>query len=100
MAATTTLAPLEERLRHVMGTDAILTSPSDLLVYECDGFTIEKNKPDVVVFPSSTEEVVQSVKICNELVAPLLPRGAGTGMAGGSPPVAGGPVIALRRMKR
>src|SRR5438067_12007805 len=100
MVATTTLAPLAERLRHVMGTDAILTSPSDLLVYECDGFTIEKNKPEVVVFPTSTEEVVQIVKICNELGAPFLPRGAGTSLAGGCLPVGGGVVIALTRMKR
>ena len=47
-----------DRLRAIVGRDALLTSPSDLLVYECDGFTIEKNKPDVVVFPTSTEQVV------------------------------------------
>jgi glycolate oxidase len=98
--AVTTLPPLIERLRPVVGADAILTSPSDLLVYECDGFTIEKNKPDVVVFPTSTDHVVQIVKICNELEVPFLPRGAGTSLAGGCLPVGGGVVIALTRMKR
>ena len=42
---------LIDRLRAVVGRDGLLTSPSDLLVYECDGYTIEKNKPDIVVFP-------------------------------------------------
>jgi len=96
----TTVPPLIERLRLVVGSHAILTSPSDLLVYECDGFTIEKNKPDVVVFPTSTDQVVQIVKICRELEVPFLPRGAGTSLAGGCLPVGGGVVIALTRMKR
>src|SRR5438270_524120 len=91
---------LIERLRQIVGADAILTSPSDLLVYECDGFTIEKNKPDVVVFPNSTEQIVQIVKACNEAGVPFLPRGAGTSLAGGCLPVGGGVMIALTRMKR
>jgi glycolate oxidase len=91
---------LVDRLRNVVGADAVLTSSSDLLVYECDGFTIEKNKPDVVVFPTSTEQVVQIVRICNELDVPFLPRGAGTSLAGGCLPVGGGVMIALTRMKR
>jgi len=98
--AATTLPTLAERLCQVVGADAILTSPSDLLVYECDGFTIEKNTPDIVVFPTSTDQVVQIVKICNELGVPFLPRGAGTSLAGGCLPVGGGVVIALTRMKR
>src|SRR6516225_1396653 len=91
---------LVDQLRNIVGADAILTSASDLLVYECDGFTIEKNKPDVVAFPTSPEQVVQIVKTCNELDVPFLPRGAGTSLAGGCLPVGGGVVIALTRMKR
>src|SRR6266478_8688616 len=78
--AATTIAPLIERLRAIVGPEAVLTSASDLLVYECDGFTIDKNKPDLVVFPTSTEHVVQIVKACNELNVPFLPRGAGTSL--------------------
>jgi glycolate oxidase len=91
---------LIDRLRAVVGRDALLTAPSDLLVYECDGYTIEKNKPDVVVFPASTEQVVEVVKACNEANVPFLPRGAGTSLAGGCLPVGGGVMIALTRMKR
>src|SRR5579884_4369795 len=99
MSLTSTLS-LIDRLRAIVGPDGILTSPSELLVYECDGFTIEKNKPDVVVFPTSTEQVVQIVKVCNEWDVPFLPRGAGTSLAGGCLPVGGGVMISLTRMKR
>src|SRR5437667_1209503 len=91
---------LTQRLRTVVGRDAVLTAPSDLLVYECDGYTIEKNRPDVVVFPTSTEQVVEIVKACNAHDVPFLPRGAGTSLAGGCLPVGGGVMIALTRMKR
>src|SRR5438270_10967443 len=97
---TPTATNLVGRLRTIVGRDALLTTPSDLLVYECDGYTIEKNKPDVVVFPTSTEQVVQVVRVCNEYGVPFLPRGAGTSLAGGCLPVGGGVMITLTRMKR
>src|SRR5437762_915340 len=91
---------LVNRLRAIVGADALLTAPSDLLVYECDGYTIEKNTPDVVVFPTSTAQVAEVVRACNEANVPFLPRGAGTSLAGGCLPVGGGVMIALTRMKR
>jgi glycolate oxidase len=91
---------LLDRLRDIAGRDAVLSAASELLVYECDGYTIEKNKPDVVVFPTSTEVVVGIVKACNEFGVPFLARGAGTSLAGGCLPVGGGVLIALTRMKR
>src|SRR3954454_1109667 len=97
---TTTVTSLADRLRGIVGTANVLSSPSDLLVYECDGFTIEKNRPDVVVFPGSTEQIVAIVQVCRELNVPFVPRGAGTSLAGGCLPVGGGVMIALTRMKR
>src|SRR5690349_9965661 len=91
---------LISQLRTLLGPASVLTSPSDLMVYECDGYTIETNTPDVVVFPTSTEQVVRVVKLCNEHNVPFLPRGAGTSLAGGCLPVGGGVLIALTRMKR
>src|SRR5277367_781616 len=91
---------LIDRLRSVLHPDGLLTSASDLMVYECDGYTIAKNKPDVVVFPTSTEQVAEVVRICREFKTPFLPRGAGTSLAGGCLPVGGGVMIALTRMKR
>ena len=69
------------------------------MVYECDGFTIEKNSPDVVVFPRTTDDVSRVVKLCNRAGVPFLPRGAGTSLAGGCLPVGGGVMIVLTRMK-
>src|SRR5947199_6746455 len=95
-----TASPFLERLHAIVGPGALLSSASELVVYECDGYTIEKNKPDVVVFPTATEQVVEIVKVCNEFNVPFLPRGAGTSLAGGCLPVGGGVVISLARMKR
>jgi glycolate oxidase len=89
-----------DRMKAIVGPDGVLTARAELAVYECDGFTVEKNKPDVVVFPTSTEQVVEIVKACNELDVPFLARGAGTSLAGGCVPVGGGVMIALARMKR
>src|SRR6202790_4699884 len=97
---TATASPLLDRLRAIVGPEGLLTAKCDLLVYECDGFTIEKNQPEVVVFPTTTEQIVQIVKLCNELDVPFLARGAGTSLAGGCVPVGGGVMIALARMKR
>src|SRR6266850_2184264 len=97
---TATAIPLTERMRRIVGAGNVLSAPSELLVYECDGFTIEKNKPDVVVFPNSTEQIVEVVKACHDLDVPFVPRGAGTSLAGGCLPVGGGVMIALTHMKR
>lgn len=86
-------------LRSIVGSDSVLSSNSDLLVYECDGFTIEKNCPDVVVFPRTTEQIAAIVKACNKAEVKFLPRGAGTSLAGGCLPVGGGVMIVLTRMK-
>ncbi len=95
-----TVARVIDRMRAIVGADGVLTARAELAVYECDGFTVEKNKPDVVVFPTSTEQVVAVVTACNELGVPFLARGAGTSLAGGCVPVGGGVMIALSRMKR
>src|SRR5262245_3256717 len=95
-----THAELVEQLRSIVGTRGILTSASDLLVYECDGFVIEKQSPDVVVFPETTDQVARVVRACRAANVPFLPRGAGTSLAGGCLPVGGGVMIVLTRMKR
>ncbi len=95
-----TSSSLLERLRAIVGPDAMISTPSELLVYECDGYTIEKNRPDVVVFPTMRDQVVAVVQLCNELDVPFLPRGSGTSLAGGVLPVGGGVVLSLARMKK
>ncbi len=87
-------------LRRLLGAENVLSAPSELAVYECDGYTIEKNRPDAVVFPRSTEQVAEVVRLCNRFGLPVVPRGAGTSLAGGCLPRGGGVVVMLTRMKR
>ena len=88
-----------EPLRALLGPERVLHAASDLVVYECDGFVIEKNCPDVAVFPETTAEVARVVEICRRHEIPFLPRGAGTSLAGGCLPVGGGVLIVLTRMR-
>ena len=97
-----TIAPaanLAAELRRLLGTDRVLDAHSDLAVYECDAFVIEKHCPSVAAFPETTGEVAAIVKLCNEQGVPFVPRGAGTSLAGGGLPVGGGVMIILTRMR-
>lgn len=87
-------------LRAIVGDDGLLTAAEERLVYECDGFTIEKNLPDVVVFPKNTDEVACVVRLCHAAGVPFVPRGAGTSLAGGCLPVGGGVMLALTKMRK
>ncbi|HEV3417128.1 MAG TPA: FAD-linked oxidase C-terminal domain-containing protein [Pirellulales bacterium] len=97
---TAILTPLIEELREIVGLDGVLSAHSDLVVYECDGFVMEKNCPDVAVFPRTTDEVARIVRAAVRHGAPIVPRGAGTSLAGGCLPVGGGVMIVLTRMKQ
>jgi glycolate dehydrogenase FAD-linked subunit len=102
------MAALSDSERHrlraafqaIVGPDAVVTDPSELLVYESDGLTIFRAAADVIVFPRSTDEVAACVKLANAEGLPFVARGAGTGLAGGCLPSEGGLVIALTRMTR
>jgi glycolate oxidase len=89
-----------QQLAAVVGPEGLLSAREELLVYECDGYTIEKNTPDVVVFPTTTAQVVDVVQLCNRHRVPYVPRGAGTSLAGGCLPIGGGVMIALTRMRQ
>ena len=87
-------------LRRLVGADGVISHTDELLVYECDAFTMEKSLPNAVVLPRTTEEVVSIVKLCAREKIPIIPRGAGTSLSGGVLPVAGGVMIALTRMNK
>src|SRR5580704_301272 len=97
---STVARDLLARFRAIVGEDGLLSAPEELLVYECDGYVVEKKSPDVVLFPETREQLVAIVKTCNEFDVPFVPRGAGTSLSGGCLPVGGGVMIALTRMKR
>ena len=91
---------LINELRNIVGADAVVAEEQELLVYECDAYTLQKNLPTAVVLPATTEEVVAVVKLCKRLQLPIIPRGAGTGLSGAVLAVDGGVMIALTRMNR
>jgi glycolate oxidase len=89
-----------EELVSFLGKDWVLHTPEELIVYECDGLTLHPQLPDFVVFPSSTEDVVQIVKLAGRYKMPFLPRGAGTSLSGGAIAVDGGIILELSRMNK
>ena len=91
---------LGDAFARLLGRENVLWHPAEVVVYDCDGFTIEKHPPEVVVFPRSTEEVVAVVRMANQLGLRILARGAGTGLAGGATPRGGEVLIVLTRMNR
>lgn len=91
--------PLVRELQRAVGADHVLSAPEDLVAYEYDA-TIDRARPDVVVFPATTEEVAAAVRIAAEHDQPVVPRGSGTGLSGGALPVLGGVLIVLTRMNR
>ncbi len=86
-------------LHRAVGSRSVLHRDQDLLLYEYDG-SIEKGRPECVVFPRCTDEVVRIVKIAAEYDLPLVGRGAGTGLSGGVIPTRGGIMIGFSRMNR
>src|SRR6266478_6378781 len=92
-------AEAKKKLITLMGPRGYLDLSEDLSLYEYDG-SIDKARPDIVVFPRSTEDVVRIAKISREHGVPIVGRGAGTGLSGGSIPRAGGITIAFARMNR
>jgi len=94
------LAPkAKEKLVRLLGPRGYLDRPEDLSLYEYDG-SVDKARPDMVVFPRSTEEVVGIVKISAEHGVNIVGRGAGTGLSGGAIAREGGIMIGFARMNR
>jgi len=90
---------LLERLRAALGAEAVKTSTEDLAVYSFDAYT-DSRLPAAVVLPASVRDISAAVKIAREFGEPIVPRGAGTGLCGGSVPIEGGIVISFARMNR
>lgn len=76
-----------------------LTDPTECLAYGYDN-SRKVCVPEVVIFPRTTAQVADALALCNAHGVPLVPRGRGTGTAGGSLPEKGGVVMSLERMRR
>ncbi len=90
---------LVRALGDVLAPDRVFAHPADLLAYEYDGSAMQA-VPDLVVFPTSTEDVAAVTRVAARFGVPLVARGAGTGVAGGALTPVGGIVVAMSRMRR
>jgi len=82
------LAPkILDALRDILGPPEVLTAPEDLIPYSFDGTAALKQLPACVAFARNTDHVVRVLKLANETRTPVVTRGSGTGLSGGSLPV-------------
>ena len=89
---------LIERLLEVLPADAVIHDLAETRAYECDALTAYKCPPMVAVLPSSTQEVSDVLRICHKEGVPVVPRGAGTSLAGGALPTADCVILGVARM--
>src|SRR5260221_14271884 len=92
--------PLLDELHALLPRDQVVSDPSELFTYEFDGFTIARARPAAVVFATNTAEVVAIVKILARHNVQIVPRGSGTGLAGGCVAFDNGVVVSTARMNR
>ncbi len=90
---------LIDRLKEIVGPDNALFSEMDLTLYGYDA-SLEKGRPDAVVLPNSSEEVSRVVALAYREKIPVIARGSGTNLSGGTIPVKGGIVIHFSHMNR
>src|SRR5258707_9073489 len=86
-------------LHAIVGAPYVLVEKEDVIVYEQDG-SIFQVMPEIVVLPSNVEQVSNVVKLAKQADVPIVPRGSGTGLAGGAVPAEGGIVLSLARLNR
>ena len=85
-------------LRALLPADAVIDDPAETRAYECDALSAYRCAPLAVVLPRTTAEVSAILRFCNDNRVPVVPRGAGTSLAGGSMPTADSVVLGVARM--
>jgi glycolate oxidase len=90
---------LIRELREIVGEQYVLIEKEDVIVYEQDG-SILQAMPEIVVLPGNVEQVSAVVRAARKANVPIVPRGSGTGLAGGAVPAEGGIVLSLARLNR
>ncbi len=91
---------LAGRFREELAEKSVITDPTRLSTYECDGLAHYRVTPAVVVLPQDARQVQHCVRVCAELGVPFVARGSGTGLSGGALPHADGVLIVTAQMRR
>ncbi|MCK4909246.1 MAG: FAD-binding protein [Planctomycetes bacterium] len=88
-----------KEIKKILGNENVLETPEDRLTHSYDA-SRQSAEPDLVIKPGTAEEISALLKLASEHNIPMVPRGAGSGLTGGSVPVKGGIVVDLARMDR
>lgn len=89
-----------DRLVEIVGTEGVLNAPNELYAYSFDATPIVRADPDAVVMPSTTHQVAEILKLASMYNIPVIPRGSGTNLAGGTIPVEGGIILNMTRFNQ
>ncbi|MDB4999346.1 MAG: dehydrogenase [Mucilaginibacter sp.] len=89
-----------EAITEIVGADAVLTTSAAIESYSHDETEDLVYYPEIVVKPKTTEEVSKLMKLCNQHLIPVTPRGAGTGLAGAALAISGGLMISMERFNQ
>lgn len=93
-------AALDRDLRRFMAKKSVVSKRQELLVYDCDGLTIDRHCPPLAVLPETTEEVAQVLACCYRHGIPFVARGSGTGLSGGALVEQEALLVVTSRMRR
>jgi glycolate oxidase len=94
------LARLHRNLEDSVGSANVRDDAGTMVTYATDSTPLQRGRPDMVVFPGNTEEVAAVLRAANEARVPVIPRGSGTNLSGGTIAHQGGIVLVLTRMNR
>jgi glycolate oxidase subunit GlcD len=97
--APTRARDLQAELLSLLGPAGVVAEPTRLLPYESDALAMLSVRPELVLLPRDTRETAAAMKVLATHGVAVVPRGAGTGLAGGATPVAGGVVVSTARMR-
>ena len=94
------LGELTSACRARLKKGQVITEPSELRTYECDGLAHYKVIPALVVLPHTAEQCALTVRTCVAAGVPFVARGSGSGLSGGALPLEDGVLVVLSRLRR
>lgn len=91
---------LIQAFRQLLPFEAVLSETEELRPFECDGLSVYRRLPMLVVLPDTVEQVQSIMRICHEAKVPVVARGAGTGLSGGALPLENGVLLSLAKFRQ
>ncbi len=91
---------LVRQVAAILPSDSVLHEEEDLRPYECDGLSAYRNLPLAVALPETTGQVQSIMRVCQRLGAPVVARGAGTGLSGGALPLDNALLLVMAKFDR